>query len=468
MRRRLPWLLALLVSAPPGAAQAQVAATAPTTAPAPAAPTAPTPPRDLPNYDGRGGEPATLGDALLWVPRVIFFPVYLVTEYLLRKPLGWLITKAEREDWPRFIADLFTFDAEHKTGIVPTAFFDFGLRPSVGLYFFWDDFLAKGNGLRLYGATWGRDWIAASVADRISLGAPESAATFHVSYTRRRDWVFHGLGPRTLESDRSRYSSDVVDVGGLVDYRLARATYFHAAIGVREAHFRSPNEYLDEDPPIAHMVAAGTFPLPPGFRDGYTAFYQRMQLSMDTREKWPASGSGVRVAVEGSPAFDLERHAGTTSARSWMQYGASVGGYLDLTGTRRVLGLVVHTSFADPLSTGDVPFTEQVALGGMGLMRGYRPGRLVGRSAAVATLEYHWPIWMWLDGSLQASVGNVFGEHLAGFDPKLLRLSTGMGLRTSNSPDHQFEVLVGGGTETFEQGGRVTSFRLVIGGTRGF
>ncbi len=33
------------------------------------------------------------------------------------------------------------------------------------------------------------------------------------------------------------------------------------------------------------------------------------------------------------------------------------------------------------------------------------------------------PIWVWLDGSLEAAVGNVFGEHLEDFKPSLLRFS---------------------------------------------
>src|SRR5882672_4084403 len=52
-------------------------------------------PRELPDYDGRGGQPTTPGKVLLWVPRIAFFPFYLVSEYVVRRPLGWLITSAE-------------------------------------------------------------------------------------------------------------------------------------------------------------------------------------------------------------------------------------------------------------------------------------------------------------------------------------------------------------------------------------
>jgi Asp-tRNA(Asn)/Glu-tRNA(Gln) amidotransferase A subunit family amidase len=44
------------------------------------------------------------------------------------------------------------------------------------------------------------------------------------------------------------------------------------------------------------------------------------------------------------------------------------------------------------LGTGQVPFTELVTLGGDVWMRGYFPGRLVDRSAAVTQLAYTWPV----------------------------------------------------------------------------
>lgn len=96
-------------------------------------------------------------------------------------------------------------------------------------------------------------------------------------------------------------------------------------------------------------------------------------------------------------------------------------------------------------------------------MPGFLPGRMIDRSAAVATLRYRWPIGPWLDGSLQAAVGNVFGEHLDDFDPHLLRVSAALGVESDQAPDSSLHFLIGFGTSTFEQGGRIDSFRLAIG-----
>jgi hypothetical protein len=92
---------------------------------------------------------------------------------------------------------------------------------------------------------------------------------------------------------------------------------------------------------------------------------------------------------------------------------------------------------------------------------------LLDRSAAVGTLRYRWPIAPFVDGSLQAAVGNVFGAHLEGFDTRLLRFSGAIGIEADSSPDSNFQLLVGFGTETFEHGGQVDSARLLVGVSRG-
>mgnify|MGYP000166781994 CR=1 FL=1 len=73
--------------------------------------------------------------------------------------------------------------------LVPTALVDFGLLPSVGFYYQGDDFLTPGNTLRLHGATWGKRWINATMADRYALDALRARA------------VAHGLKGNTMSVD---------------------------------------------------------------------------------------------------------------------------------------------------------------------------------------------------------------------------------------------------------------------------
>lgn len=418
--------------------------------------------RPLPDYDGRP-EPTTAGDVLLWVPRLVVSPLYLTSEYLIRKPLGGLIIGVENNRVVQKALYVFTFAGASKIGFVPTFLVDFGFLPSVGVYFFWDDALVPHNHVRVHFGTWGIDWLKIGVTDRYDVGENASAA-MRFSYSRRMDNLFFGLGPDSNEDLKSRYGATTVDVGPNYEMKVAPTLMMRTAVGFRDTSFSEGTCCLNL--PVQQRIRAGQLAEPPRLADGYTAGYQRAELAFDTRSKRPAPQSGIRIAADGEPAFDVSRRAGN----SWLRYGGTAGAFWDVTGKARVLSLSASARFVDPMQGEgtQIPFTELVTLGGDGLMRGFLPGRLIDRSAAVATLAYQWPIWVFLDGSLQASVGNVFGAGLKDFETKKLRLSTGFGFRTNNSPDHQFEVLAGFGTNTFENGAAITSFRLAVGATRGF
>jgi hypothetical protein len=417
------------------------------------------PRRVVPDYDGRGPPPTAPGDVEIWVPRIVFSPLYLTSEYVIRRPLGALVMAAERSHVPTILYDLFTFGPDHKAGFSPIALFDFGFNPSVGIYAFWDDAFAKGNDLQLHGSTWGTDWLAGSLTDRIRLHRKDTL-TLNLTAVHRPDRAYFGEGPRSLQSNLSRYGEDSVDGGAVVDVRLWRASRVQTALGVRSASFYQG--HFGGNPSVEQQAAGGVFPLPDGFERGYTAEYNRVLLALDSRRPRPFPGSGVRIELASEQGNDVRQTPGS----GWLRYGATAGGFYDLSDHGRVISLTFAALFADPLGGWPVPFTELVALGGDKPMPGFWWGRLAGRSAAVATAEYRWPIAPFLDGSMQAAVGNVFGEHLDGFDANLLRLSGALGITTVSSPDSSVQFLVGCGTETFEHGAPIDSIRVVAAANR--
>jgi hypothetical protein len=420
------------------------------------------PKRPVPAYDGRPPPALTVGEGLLWGPRVVFAPLYLVLDYGVRRPVGALATLVERKQLLAFTRDKLEND-ELQLGLWPIAFVDFGLKPSVGVEAWKRNFLTRRNTLEGHFSTWGPTWVMLGLSDRFDFSANESVA-LRAEWVHRPDQVFFGLGPRSLQKNRSRYSIDRLDVSPKVTVKFGRSSSFGAKAGVRALWF--DDKVCCDGRPLPERVAAGVFAMPPGFERGYTAAYHQLELTLDSREPRPASQTGLRLDVFGEQAIDLRPAAG----QHWVRYGGIAGAFFDLNGNARVLGLTLTALFADPLQ-GQVPFTEQASLGGSSAMRGFLPGRLIDRSALALTLQYEWPVWAWADGIVNAAVGNVFGEHLADFSPKLLRASAGTGLRTSGSaaaPGEFSEFLVGFGTETYEDGLRVTSFRLFFGGTRGF
>ncbi|HET8935788.1 MAG TPA: hypothetical protein VFN67_20210 [Polyangiales bacterium] len=419
------------------------------------------PKRKVPDYDGRP-ETSTTGDALLVIPRVLLSPLYLLSEYVVRRPLGFLVAGAERAHLPEALYNFFFFGPDHRTGIVPIAFLDFGFYPSVGLYFFCDDAFVPGHDLRVRASTWGKHWLAASWSDTFHLDRLTDLV-FVASATRRPDYRYYGIGSETVEADRSRYAATRLEAGLQWELKLGGLSRFSSGVGVRRVHFH-PGAFGD-DHTLDENVALERYPTPDGYTRGYTLLHSQAALTIDSRRARPEVGSGGRLELRAEQLNQLEPKA----RGSFLRYGATAGGFVDLGAHGRVVSVSVALAFIDPLSPdAPIPFTELAALGGDRGMRGFVPGRLLGRSSAVATLRYRWPIWVWLDGSIQLATGNVFDAHLSGFQPKLLRLSAAIGVESVGSPDSSAEFLLGVGSETFEHGTQITSLRLIVGSNHGF
>lgn len=419
------------------------------------------PKRALPAYDGRSEAGTTPGEVLIVIPRVIFFPAYAVTELLLRRPLGALTIAAERGHWIDALTNVFTFGPHHNIGIVPTGLVDTAFRPTVGVYGFYDDFLVPKNELRLHASFGGTDWLRLTLADRIPMGG-RTYLKPRLEMAHRPDFVFYGLGSRSLARDRARYGSDYVDGSFALDAPLPAGWLVHTYAGARTVRFHDGT--CCGDPSLVALDASRGSPLPPGFENGYTGVRAGVNIAFDTRRPRPEPGSGGRIEGHAEYGADLR----DLPSSGWVRYGGTVGGFLDVTGHNRVLALSATALFADPLGARDIPFTELVLLGGTAPMSGFYQGRLTGRSAALLALEYRYPVSAFFDASAQIELGNVFDAHLAGLSAENLRLAAAFGIRTSGSRDHSFNILFGGGTETFGQGGRLSEARFVIGGTQGF
>ena len=417
--------------------------------------------RPVPDYDGRGNPDADESWAV-WIPRAVLTPAYLVHEYAVRRPLGALITRAERGRWMSTIHDLLTFGSREQYMVIPTAFYDFGLSPSVGARFTATGVGAPGNDISARAATWGRDWLVASLSDHYRWSGETSLAA-RVGISRRPDHLYMGIGPDVRKSDRSRYGLQKLEAGSTFTHTTGDAQIVVQA-GARRLGFRAGQSSSSSDPMLADQIDDQKIEAPPGYNAPYTALYQRVAITLDSRSLQPRPGTGARLALYGESDFDI------TSDRRWTKYGASLGGAIDLNGHDRTLKLHIAADFVDPFHSqmSEVPFTELATLGGDDSMQGFVSGWMRGRSAVMAELAYSWPVWSYLDGTLHLSIGNTFGDHLAGFGPEKLRLSSDIGITMVGPRDGGLEILVGLGSETFEQGGHINSFRLAFGTRRGF
>lgn len=413
--------------------------------------------RPVPHYDGRPEPGTDAVDGLLWVPRVLFSPVYLVTERLVRQPLGLLFYELERAGILIAIPELFTF-LDGRVLLLPTAFFDFGFRPSVGLYFTWDGALVDDNRLSMQVATWGLDWLSFTATSRF---APTPALWLvpRVQALRRPDQIFGGIGWDATRQGPARFAFDGLDVSVLLSQRPRGRSAIDYWLGYRSASFVS--QAFDGDPGVAERG-----PLPVGFADGYASVRLGASATLDTRglEELSTGGLVLGGLLEHGAAF------GGVELSRWLRWGGSLLLATDALGQGRVLALSGQAQLVSPLQGPDegVPFHELMDLGGdLGPMRAFRPGVIRGYSIVSAALSYVWPIWALLDASLRVGVGNAFGRHFEDFAWERLRLAFDVGVRPRTGGEHLFELIVGIGTETFDAGASIVEVRLAVGARAG-
>ncbi|HEU4735025.1 MAG TPA: hypothetical protein VFT22_44345 [Kofleriaceae bacterium] len=414
------------------------------------------PKRAVPDYDGRGNPEADAGSWALWIPRIVLSPLYLVNELALRRPLGALVRHAERERWADSVVHLFQFGEGGRNLVAPTAAFDLGLLPSVGLDYTGDGLLAAGNALTAHAATWGPKWIDVAAADRQAIDEADSVQA-RVALEQARDNLFLGIGPGATRATRARYGRRSLEGGAGYRRTLAGASRIDVEAGVQRTSFLDGD--CCDDPSLDARIASGAVLAPPGYREAYATGFAGAEVMLDTRRPRPDPGSGGYLQLRGRPSFDLD------GGRSWIRYGGVLGGALDVTGHRRTFQLQLALDFVDAMAGGPIPFTEDPVLGG-DVMPGFVTGSMTGPSTAAAQLAYSWPVWLGLDARTRLTVGNAFGDRLDGLSPRQLRMSGDVGLTTSTIADHGFEILVGLGTETFARGAEVTSVRVAIGSRR--
>lgn len=453
------------------AAAALVATAPPTDARAPAPP----PKRAVPDYDGRGDEPTTPRDVLLWVPRIAVSPLYAVSEYVLRRPLVFLLTEAERKSWPEKIADFLRFGPNDNAIIYPTLVLDFGFRANGGLVLKWRDIGERHQRLSVKAATGGPRWFSAGA----SYGLPlRRGGRFGLDFgfITRPDHKFHGLGDAagdpsggrpelSSEGREATYGATHLEGGLSLGKSFLERSDVASSTTVRWVHFQRPSRTCCGQTSIAQRVAEGAYDLPPGFASGYLVLEQRLGFHFDTRPPRPEPGGGVELSPYATLGLDLRR-AGSDSL-SWVEYGGSISGHVDVAGHYRILSLQVTALFVDPLG-GEVPFTEYVDASSDGPLVGFGPGHLLGRSLGAVKLEYRWPVWLFVDGTVHVAVGNVFGEHFDGIDLRDLRMSAGLGMRAASSGDIPFTLMLALGSSRLGDRFAVDSVRFVLGTTGGF
>ena len=442
--------------------------------------------REKPDYGNQNTEESSFVKTARITGRVIFFPLFLVTEYGVRYPIGFIASSTERYKVPEKLK-YYTTWYDDRIGIRPIFTIQNGLSPSAGALLFFENLLAKDSRFEIQADS---NFIR-NFTFRSDFTIHSAAKTFSYSIggeiADRDDFVFFGQGndfsginrsaPTVAieeEFGESRFFrqkirgylgaewNQTAGFGGMLETELSRHTFRCAKRNAQDicGADHQPNNSDD-------LYALDTENSASFFTSGYKIVRIKSLLYYDSREERPKSGSGIRIETFGRLGHGIEEFSEQVK---FGRYGGELGLFWDvIPGRQRIIGLRAYAELAENIGSGTIPFGELITMGGNELMRGHTVARFHGRSSLVFTLDYRYPIWSFLDGYVYADLGNVFESRFDDLAFEKMRATTGFGVRTNSSRYSAFHFLFSLTSNRFDSDKLAVEFAdFSFGASQGF
>lgn len=401
--------------------------------------------RDAEFYRGRSREP-TAEEVLLWIPRIVLFPIHLVTEYVLRIPVIALLAWAEQNHLFALFERIFNPTPDFSWS--PTVSLEAGVFALPGLQARWRNMGVAGHELRIAGTFAGDDFWSLALRDRWTFDSVYLGA--RGGYTTRPDRAFYGLGPDSpnTRANFSETRTEAVGFFGVTHQNYVRIELSGAWSREAVGQGMSPSVETRADAPAA-----------PGFGPFDLALVG-LDVRLDTRRELEENG-GLRLRAGATYGLDPG-----TGAYQFVTVDVDVEAAAEVSHPDRVLAARVHVGETAPLGGGTVPFLHLATLG-WNNHQGFVLGRFRGEAAFLVEVRYRYPIHYFVDLQWTASVGNVFARDFSDFSAGALTGSFGIGLRTRRTGSDPIEATLAIGTTQFDSNLSIESVRLYLSTSEG-
>lgn len=308
---------------------------------------------------------------------------------------------------------------EKRQGVIPL-FGGLGMRSglTVGAEYYRNDFLLRGLRLevpvrishRLY-QHYTLNFVARSRSPfKINFGG---------TYLEHSEDNFFGFGPQTLKIDRTSYKLFERSAYLRPEWDLTRTFKLFAEGRFTDASVTNGNDHrfpgtLQQFPDIPGMHGARLFDLGLAFQH-------------DNRDSpgMPSSGGYEYGGVYWNQALAKGDFA-------YWKLRAEIRHYFPVFGPRRAFELRGLFETNPTRGGSQVPFYEQVVLGGADTLRGYKDYRFYDRAGAVFSATYRFSLNSWLAAFVFGDAGQV-GPSLGDMQWGALRKDVGIGMRVANT-----------------------------------
>ena len=368
---------------------------------------------------GRVREPERRGEWALWIPRVLLFPLRVVTEVINYPVRKGLYAYEVYSLGPR-VKGVF-FNEEGTAGVFPVAFVETGFGLNAGGRLVLRELGGTDIGFSGRASFGGRfrNLFSASLKSgetwrnlEFDLGA--------IYEVRPKDRFF-GIGNADLREDAgvlnpvdpvgvsslrdTRFRQNAIRVTAGVTYRLPHQFAIHASGAIIDRAFSDAEEENEPEDQLANNFITDDVT---GFNDGSQTAYSELELRYDSRRaanRW----EGPSVPSRGwlATAFIGYTAGLSDDPASYFRYGADVQRSFRIAAAPRVLTIRALLEGVDG-SYDEVSFYDLPRLGGPLLLRGHDQDLYRDRVAGLASAEYQFDAIELVSGFLFTDVGRVF------------------------------------------------------------
>jgi hypothetical protein len=250
---------------------------------------------------------------------------------------------------------------------------------------------------------------------------------------------YFGLGDESLESDRSGYRLNDIDVLG---YGTVRATTWLSVGGrfgwIRRPHLSTVTGRRVTFPNTLDLFSESSAPgidVQPAF------LYSEASLVADSRDHpgHPTRGGLYRATAASYSDRDADMF-------SFRRYEVEASQFIPLFTRKWILALHGWEVFSDTSSSNVVPFYLMPSLGGQNTLRGYSDYRFHDNNMQLLNAESRWALFTHVDAAVFADAGKVT-PRAGDLDFRHLKKSYGVGLRVHNVSSTLARLDVGHSTE---------------------
>jgi outer membrane protein assembly factor BamA len=234
---------------------------------------------------------------------------------------------------------------------------------------------------------------------------------------------FYGLGNDSSAEDRTTYLLNDQSINGYFWLNPRGLLSLGAMGGV----LRSLTDSGEDDRSIEEVFDPAAVP---GFQEPRTEYtVTGAWVEFDIRDKWEEPPVGVVARVTGSRYEDTG-----LSEHDFTRVVGDIKAYVPLGAKSRIFALRLRSSHSIADDGKEVPFYLMETLGGAKDVRGFREYRFRDTRNFLASAEYRWEVWNYVDFSVFFDAGKVFDDP-SDFNFDKMHTGYGFGIRAHAPPN---------------------------------